>query len=55
VKAVNGHLEPMRERRAALAANPSALRDILHEGSRKARGIAKETMEQVRAAVKLGY
>ena len=55
VKAVNAHLEPMRERRAALAANPSALRDILHEGSRKARSIAMDTMERVRAAVKLRY
>ena len=29
--------------------------DVLHEGSRKARAIAQETMERVRAAVKLSY
>ena len=30
--------------------SPSALREILHEGSRKARAIAQETMERVRDA-----
>jgi tryptophanyl-tRNA synthetase len=54
-KALNAHLEPIRERRAALLAKPGALREILHEGSRKARVIAGETMERVRAAVKLKY
>jgi tryptophanyl-tRNA synthetase len=54
-RALNARLEPMRERRAGLGDNPTALRDILHEGSRKARAIAIETMERVRAAVKLRY
>jgi tryptophanyl-tRNA synthetase len=54
-KALNAHLEPMRARRADLAARPERLREILHEGSKKARGIAMETMERVRAAVKLKY
>jgi tryptophanyl-tRNA synthetase len=53
--ALNAHLEPLRARRAQVMAKPSALRDILHEGSRKARTIAHETMERVRAAVKLKY
>ena len=53
--ALNAHLEPIRSRRADILAKPSALRDILHEGSRKARTIAQETMERVRAAVKLKY
>ena len=54
-KALNAHLDPMRARRAELAAKPSALREILFEGSRKAREIAEATMERVRAAVKLRY
>ena len=54
-RALNAHLEPMRARRADLAARPERLREILHEGSKKARGIAMETMERVRAAVKLNY
>jgi tryptophanyl-tRNA synthetase len=54
-KALNAHLEPIRARRATSLAKPSSLRDILHEGSRKARGIAQDTMERVRGAVKLSY
>ena len=54
-KALNARLDPLRARRAAVLEKPSTLRDILHEGSRKARGIAGETMERVRAAVKLKY
>ena len=54
-KALNAYLEPMRERRAGVLAQPDTLKDILFEGSKKARGIAHETMERVRAAVKLSY
>jgi tryptophanyl-tRNA synthetase len=54
-KALNVRLEPMRARRAEILAKPSALREILYDGSRKARGIAAETMERVRSAVKLRY
>jgi tryptophanyl-tRNA synthetase len=54
-KALNAHLEPMRARRAEALARPSTLRDILAEGSRKARSIAQESMERVRSAVKLAY
>jgi tryptophanyl-tRNA synthetase len=54
-KALNARLDPMRARRAAVVANPERLREILHEGSKKARTIAVETMERVRAAVKLRY
>jgi tryptophanyl-tRNA synthetase len=54
-KALNARLDPMRERRAELQAKPEALKEILHEGSRKARGIAQETMARVRSAVKLDY
>jgi tryptophanyl-tRNA synthetase len=46
-------LEPIRKRRAELA--PDTVYDILVEGSRKARERAGETMEQVRAAIKLDY
>jgi tryptophanyl-tRNA synthetase len=54
-KALNTVLEPMRARRAELQAKPAALKEILHDGSRKARGIAQETMARVRSAVKLDY
>jgi tryptophanyl-tRNA synthetase len=54
-RALNARLEPMRARRAEVLARPSALKEILVEGSRKARGLAHETMERVRSAVKLKY
>jgi tryptophanyl-tRNA synthetase len=54
-KALNTQLDPIRARRADVLAKPSALRDILYEGSRKARTIAQESMERVRDAVKLRY
>jgi tryptophanyl-tRNA synthetase len=53
--ALNAHLGPIRERRAALLANPHTVREILQEGSRRARRAATETMERVRDAVKISY
>ena len=55
VAAVNAHLAPMRARRAELLARPGTIREILHEGSRKARATAQETMARVRTAAKLDY
>jgi tryptophanyl-tRNA synthetase len=54
-RALNAHLEPIRARRADVLAKPGYIREILHEGSKKARKIAHETMERVRDAVKLRY
>ncbi len=54
-RALNAHMEPMRARRADLLARPERLREILFEGSKKARAVAVETMERVRGAVKLKY
>jgi tryptophanyl-tRNA synthetase len=53
--AVNALLDPIRERRAAVLARPGYLKDVLVEGSRKARAVAQETMGRVREAVKLAY
>jgi tryptophanyl-tRNA synthetase len=54
-RALNAYLEPIRERRAAAAANPARLREILLAGSARARTIAAATMQRVREAVKLSY
>jgi len=54
-RAMNAALEPMRERRREVMARPERVREILVEGSKKARGIAHQTMERVRDAVKLRY
>jgi tryptophanyl-tRNA synthetase len=54
-RAMNAALAPLRERRREVMAHPDRVREILIEGSRTARGIAHETMERVREAVKLRY
>ena len=53
--ALNAHLDPIRERRAAVLAQPDRLREILFEGSKRARTAAAITMERVRDAVKISY
>ena len=53
--ALNAHLEPIRERRAAVLAKPNQLKEILFEGSKRARHVAIETMARVRDAVKISY
>jgi tryptophanyl-tRNA synthetase len=45
----------MRARRADVLARPERLREILVDGSKKARALAAETMARVRDAVKLKY
>ena len=54
ITALTAALEPLRERRERLA-QPARVREILHEGSKKARSLAIETMGQVREAVHLKY
>ena len=54
-KALNAHLDPIRERRAAILARPNDLREILFEGSRRARAVAQNTMARVREAMKVVY
>jgi tryptophanyl-tRNA synthetase len=53
--AINALLEPMRERRRTALARPGYLRNLLVEGSQKARAIAEETMNRARTAVRLRY
>jgi len=48
-------LEPMRERRANYLLNPGLVKDILLEGTRRAHGVARETMLEVREAMGINY
>jgi len=50
---LNRSLEPIREKRKELEANPRTIATIIEEGNRKARKIAKSTMKEVREAVKI--
>jgi len=51
---LNPALERFRQKRAELEARPNdVVRDVLHTGDAHARSVAEETMERVRAAVKL--
>jgi tryptophanyl-tRNA synthetase len=54
-QALNAHLDPIRERRSAIMAKPDRLKEILFEGSKRARAAAGSTMERVRDAVKISY
>jgi tryptophanyl-tRNA synthetase len=53
IRNMNAALEPIRERREALDADPKRVVDILEEGSAKARALASETMAKVTDAMKL--
>ena len=50
---LNKHLEPFRAKRAELEAKPSYVKEILDDGGKRARAIAKTTMEEVREAMAL--
>lgn len=50
---MNAHLEPFRARRAELDQNPDQIWDVLHDGGRRARALAEETMVEVRNAIGL--
>jgi len=53
--AINMHLEPMRERRKEILSQTGRIREILYDGSAKARRLAQETMVEVRDAIRLIY
>ena len=52
-RAINGFLDPLRERRAYYESQPGLVDDILVAGIRRTRGIAQSTMEMVYDAMGL--
>ena len=46
-------LEPVREKRDYFLSRPKIVNDIIEDGIQKARNVARQTMEEVRAAVKI--
>ena len=55
IENVNNFLAPHRERRAELAKDMDTVRDILHDGNKRANAIAEETLSQVRDAMGMKY
>jgi tryptophanyl-tRNA synthetase len=53
IRNMNTALEPVRQKRAEIVAKKNYVRDVLEDGSRKAREIADATMEKVRDAMRL--
>jgi tryptophanyl-tRNA synthetase len=53
--ALNARLDPIRDRREAVLSKPDRLREILFEGSKRARKAAGETMARVRDAIRIAY
>lgn len=54
-KVLTAFLDPIRARRAEFAAKPQLVREIIIEGTRQGRALAQQTMEEVRAAMKIKY
>lgn len=55
VVAINNFLDPIRERRSQYEQNPELVKEILEKGIEKASIIAKETMQEVKSAMKIDY
>jgi tryptophanyl-tRNA synthetase len=44
-------LEPIREKRRFYEERPQRVEEVIQEGCRRARNVARNTMEEVRAAI----
>lgn len=54
-EAVNGYFEPIRERRHRFENDLDYVKDVLHEGNRRANEIAEATLAEVREAMGMVY
>jgi len=54
-RALNGFLDPIRERRAAFESQPNLVDEIIREGSARAREECRRTLAQAREAMGLTY
>lgn len=54
-ESVNGFLAPIRARRQELAQDMDYIKDVLHEGNRRANEIAEATLAEVREAMGMVY
>jgi len=49
------YFEPIHERRQKILEKPEMIKEVLHEGNKKAEEKAKKTMEEVRSAMKIDF
>ncbi len=54
-ESVNGYLAPIRERRRGFEKDLDYIKDILHDGNRRANEIANATLDEVREAMCMVY
>jgi len=54
-RALSEFLEPIRTRRNEFAKRPDDVRAIIRDGTRQGRALAQQTMDEVRAAMKVRY
>lgn len=54
-ESVNDYLAPIRERRRALEGDLDYVKDVLHEGNKRANLIAEATLNEVREAMNMVY
>ena len=54
-ESVNGYLAPIRERRRGFEKDLDYIKDILHDGNRRANEIANATLDEVRDAMGMVY
>jgi len=55
IDAVSAELKPIRERAESMSEHPEEVRRIIEDGNEAAREVARDTLEEVRAAMGLGY
>lgn len=55
IDVLNAFLDPIRTRRAQFAKDPQAVMEIIFAGTQKTREVARETMKEVKKAMKLDY
>ena len=52
---MNSYFEPIRERRHQFENDLDYVKDVLHEGNRRANEIAEQTLSEVRDAMGMVY
>ena len=55
IRNVNNFLDPIRQKRSEILRNKSEILDIIIEGSKKAREVARDNLELIKDAMSLNF